>query len=302
MSPSTSFAVRFLALSLAASVMLAARPVEACSMCTCGDPTYTLVGSQIFLPKALRIGVDFDRYSKDQVSEEDASLREAQTEYRTTFSVGYSVHRRLTLLARMPIANRTIEMDGVSESLRGVSDPELLGHLRLGAISAGSWFAFSAAVRPGWGENDGMEGGERLEEHLQPGTGATSYMVGGSFSRLMGPGSLFGSVSGRFNGRNKHGYHYGDAFFANVAYERPLVGSLNGIVEANFRDAGYDEEQPGEIDPNSGGSMLYISPRLLVRLGRGTFFRLGVQIPIAKGLHGDQDEKLNVLSGFTFQF
>lgn len=48
--------------------------------------------------------------------------------------------------------------------------------------------------------------------------------------------------------------------------------------------------------------MLYLSPRLLLRLGRGTFFRLGVQIPIVESLHGDQDEKLNVLSGLTFQF
>jgi len=302
MSPSTRFVVRFVTVSLVASALFAARSVEACSLCHCGDPTYTLVGSQIFLPKALRFGLDFDRYEKDQVSEEDPSLREAETEYRTTFSIGYSIHRWLTLLARVPIANRTIETGGESQSQRGFSDPELLAHVRLGAMSAGSWFALSAGVRPGWGENNSAEDGERLEEHLQPGSGATSYSVGGSFSRLVGPGSLFGSVGGRFNGRNEAGYQYGDVFLANLAYERPVAGPVNAIVEANFRDAGYDEEQPGENDPNTGGSVLYLSPRLLVRLGRGTFFRLGVQLPIAKALHGDQDEKVNVLSGLTFQF
>lgn len=221
---STSIVARFLAASTLASAMLAARPAEACSMCHCGDPTYTLVGSQIFLPKTLRLGLDFDRYSKDQVSEEDASLREAETEYRTTFSLSYSLRRRLTVVARLPIANRSIETGGTTQSLRGFSDPELLGHLRLGAMSAGSWFALSAGVRPGWGENDRTEDGQRVEEHLQPGIGATSYAVGGSFSRLMGPGSLFGSVGGRFNGRNQHGYQYGDVFLANLAYERPLAG------------------------------------------------------------------------------
>ena len=302
MSPSTSLVVRFVAASLAASAAFAARPVEACSLCHCGDPTYTLVGSQIFLPKALRLGLDFDRYEKDQVSEADASLREAETEFRTTFSVGYSVRRRFTLLARLPVVDRTIETGGESESQRGFSDPELLAHVRLGAMSAGSWFALSAGARPGWGENDRTENGERVEEHLQPGSGATSYSVGGTFSRLIGPGSLFGSVGGRFNGRNEFGYQYGDVFLANVAYERPVAGPVNAILEANFRNAGYDEEQPGEIDLNTGGSMLYLSPRLLVRLGHGAFFRLGVQIPIVKGLHGDQDEKVNVLSGLTFQF
>lgn len=294
--------VRLFVAALVASAALASSPAEACSLCHCGDPTYTLVGSQIFEPKALRVGLDFDRYAKDQVSEADPALREVETEYRTTLSLSYSLRRRLTLLARVPIANRSLETGGESQSLRGFSDPELFGHLRLGAMSAGSWFAFSAGVRPGWGENDRTRDGQRAEEHLQPGTGAGSYLLGASFSRLTGPGSLFGSVSGRFNGRNATGYHYGDVFLANLAYERPLVGPLNGIVEANFRDTGYDEEQPGEIDLNTGGSMLYVSPRLLVRMGRGTFFRLGVQIPIVKRLHGDQDEKLNVLSGLTIQF
>jgi hypothetical protein len=60
----------------------------------------------------------------------------------------------------------------------------------------------------------------------------------------------------------------------------------------------------GEQDPNTGGTVLYLSPRILVRLDKsqGLYFRLGVQIPVVENLFGDQDEKVNILTGLTFRF
>ena len=48
--------------------------------------------------------------------------------------------------------------------------------------------------------------------------------------------------------------------------------------------------------------MLYVSPRLLVKLDWTLFLRLGVQIPVVKDLFGDQDEKVNFLTGLTVRF
>ena len=63
-----------------------------------------------------------------------------------------------------------------------------------------------------------------------------------------------------------------------------------------------DEPLVGDKDPNTGGSVLYVSPRLLVKLDRTLFLRLGVQIPVVKNLFGDQDEKVNFLTGLTVRF
>jgi hypothetical protein len=286
-------------LAAVAVFALPAVPAAACSLCHCGDPTYALVGSQIFVPQSLRLGLDVDRYAKDQISTEDPSLREEEVEKRLTLSAAYSLHRRLTLVARLPFTDRTITTGAESQSLSGFSDPELIAHYRVLPFTPGSWFSLTAGVRTGWGQNDRQFGGERAEEHLQPGTGAFGMNAGVSFSRLALDGSIFGSVNAQLNGRNRSGYHYGNGVLANLAYEHAFNKRLNGVLELNFRNVARDEQTMGEKDPNTGGSVLYVSPRLLVRLGRDLYLRFGVQLPVAKGLHGDQDEKVNVQAGFT---
>ncbi len=285
------------------ALALAPRASEACSMCRCGDPTFSLIGSQIFVPKTWHLGLDAGRYAKDQVAEDEPGTREKEVEDRLVLSVSRTFGSRLTLVAQLPFAHRTITTSSEEGTLSGLSDPELLAHYRLFSPGAGSWVSLSVGLRPGWGQNDRRREGVRAEEHLQPGTGAVGLEPGASFSRVVGgEGSVFGSVAGRFNGRNDAGYRYGSAVLANVGYERKLGPRLNAVLEANFRRAGRDEPTVGDEDPNTGGSVLYVAPRLLVKLERTVFLRLGVQVPVVKHLFGDQDEKVNVLTGLTVRF
>lgn len=313
----TKFALSRALVGASLVVSLAAAPrAAACSLCRCGDPAFTLVGSQIFSPVRWRFGFDTERFSKDQVAEPhhdehhegeiDAARREEEVERRYTLSATYSAGRRLTLVARVPFAQRTITVGGESERLSGLSDPELLVHYRVAhSARPGSWLALTAGVRSRWGANDKPLGGERAEEHLQPGSGAAGATAGAAFATLLGAEtSLFGSLNGRINGRNDAGYRYGGAVLANLALERRLVGRVNGIVELNYRWAARDEVVAGERDENSGGSVLYVSPRVLLQLDprQNLWLRLGAQIPVAKGLYGDQDEKVNLLAGLTVRF
>lgn len=285
------------------ALAMAPRASEACSMCRCGDPTFSLIGSQLFVPKTWHVGLDTGRYTKDQVAESDPGTREREVENRLTLSASRTFGSRLTVVAQMPFAHRTITTASEEGTLSGLSDPELLAHYRMYSTGPGSWISLSLGLRPGWGQNDRQLDGQRAEEHLQPGTGAAGVEPGLSFSRVVGDaGSVFGSVGGRFNGRNDAGYHYGNAAIANMGYERKLGQRLNGILEANFRSAARDEPLVGDKDPNTGGSVLYVSPRLLVKLDRTLFLRLGVQIPVVKNLFGDQDEKVNFLTGLTVRF
>jgi hypothetical protein len=288
-------------------------------MCRCGDPTYSMVGSQVFMPKRLRLGFDIERFSKDQAAAHEHGVepehdhagdlpagREEQVEERYTLSAGYTVGKRLTLLARLPFTRRTLSTGDETERLSGLGDPELLAHWRLvGAARPGSWLALSAGVSTGWGQNDKRVHGERAEEHLQPGIGAAGASAQLAFSRWLTNGvELFGSAGGRVTGRNDFGYRYGSVFLANLAAERRLSARLNGVVELNFRSAARDEAGPAEPDENSGGSVLYVSPRLLFKLDerQNLWLRLGAQVPVVEDLYGDQDEKVNLSAGLTLRF
>jgi hypothetical protein len=291
--------------ALVLMTLLAPRASQACSMCRCGDPTFALTGTQVFSAQAWHVGLDFGRFAKDQVSLEDPLTREEEVEDRVTLTVSRNFAGRLTLVARLPFANREITTVDEQNSMSGLSDPELQAHYRLYSPGPGSGVAVSLGLRPGWGKNDGQLDGERAEEHLQPGTGSAGAEVGLSAWRTVGAndeGWLFSSAGGRFNGRNDAGYHYGDAVLANLGYERKLGGRVNAVLEANFRYAAKDEPVMGEEDPNTGGSVLYLSPRVVVKLDPRVSFRVGAQLPVLKDLYGDQDEKVNILTGLTFRF
>ncbi len=107
----------------------------------------------------------------------------------------------------------------------------------------------------------------------------------------------------RGTGRNDFGYRYGNLTTASLAYERKLSEVFDGVLELDFRHAKRDQvNAAGEIDPNTGGSVLYVSPRLLVNVGRGIVVRLAVLIPAAEHLYGVQDEKVTYNAGLTFLF
>jgi len=291
--------------SIVVASALAARAAAPCSLCQCGDPAFAFMGSQLFVPRTWHLGLSADRYAKDQVAEDDPGTREKEVENRLTLSASRTFGDRLTLVARLPFAERTITTSSEQQSLSGLADPELFAHYRLSAPGPGTWVSASLGLRPGWGRHDGQIDGLRAEQHLQPGTGAMGIEPGLSFSHMVGdahPGTVFGSAFGRFNGRNDAGYHYGNAVLANLGYERRFGARLDAVLEANFRHAAKDERTPGEKDPNTGGSMLYLAPRVVVKLDRTLFLRLGVQVPVVKGLYGDQDEKVNVFTGLTVRF
>src|SRR4030095_11547553 len=99
-------------------------------------------------------------------------------------------------------------------------------------------------------------------------------------------------------------YRYGDVVLANLALDvspshfldAPLFQLLTPGVELNFRYADKDRCQGSYYD-DSGGSILYLTPSLRLRLPwwtghRAPFLRLAVQVPLTNAwLNGFQDEE-----------
>jgi hypothetical protein len=75
------------------------------------------------------------------------------------------------------------------------------------------------------------------------------------------------------------------------------------VVELNFRYAKKDRlEADGQLGENTGGTVLCLTPRLLVDVGHGVVLRAAAQIPIARDLNGVQKERAVLNAGVSFLF
>ncbi len=79
----------------------------------------------------------------------------------------------------------------------------------------------------------------------------------------------------------------------NLAYERKVSSRWDSAVEINYRNADRDNiDSANTLDPDTGGSVFYLTPRLLFDAGSGWVLRASAQVPVSEsGLHGVQDEK-----------
>jgi hypothetical protein len=300
-----------LALVALATILAPAR-ASACSICRCGDPTFNALGTSVYSDGQFHLALDWERFSKTQLTEDGGTDSEIENRYTATLS--YSFGERFLLVARVPFSHRdlttTLGEDVEKVSTDGLGDPEIYGLVRLwssdfsGGLGRRTWISAVFGVKTPWGRNDIVQDGLRVDEHAQSGTGSTDFYGGLSgFYLFDADSALFASAQYRGTGRNDFGYKYGNIAMVNTAYERKLSAVFDGVVELNFRHAGRDQVGfDGALDPNTGGSILYVTPRVLVNVGKGIVVRLSVQVPVLQRLYGVQDEKVNLNAGLTFLF
>ena len=140
----------------------------------------------------------------------------------------------------------------------GLADPEIYAQARLwsslfeGDVGVRTSVYAVFGVKTPWGENNAKEGGVRLDEHVQPGTGSTDWFGGLSGSYQINPSSaVFASAQYRHTGTNDYDYRYGRIVLVNLAYEHKLTARLDGVVEVNYRHAGKDR-----IDDRAGSTQI----------------------------------------------
>jgi hypothetical protein len=290
------------------------RPAAACSICRCGDPTFNALGSDSYHATGFRAAFDWERFDKQQGS--PAEEAEGVVENRFTALLSYGFNDTVAVAARVPFSHRhldAIEAGTLTDTTTtdGLSDPEVYAQVRLwssqfgGGLGRRSSISAVGGVKTAWGQNDKRNAdGERLDEHAQPGTGSTDLFGGVSWLYLFNKDSaLFVSAQYRHPGENDFGYRYGRTILGNVAYEHKLGSRVDGVVELNGRHAKRDTvDAEGTIDGDTGGTLIYVTPRLLVSLSKGVVLRAAVQIPIVKDLYGTQEENVVANVGITYLF
>jgi hypothetical protein len=298
------------------SGMLFALPparTQACSICRCGDATFNALGKDGYHAEGARLALDWERFDKDEG--DPAEEAESQVENRFTALASYGFSDRLTLFARVPYSVRKLTAlsagaDSEETKTHGFSDPEVYGQIQLwaspfsGGMGRRSSATLNAGVKLPWGRNHVENDGARADEHAQPGTGSTDVFGSLAVLHLIDKDSaIFASAGYRHTGTNDFGYRYGRSFLANVAYEHKLGPTFDGVVELNFRHAGQDRlDADGTPGDDTGGSLLYVTPRLLARLQDGLVLRAAAQIPVARSLNGVQKERTVVNVGVTYLF
>ncbi|MEO6327061.1 MAG: hypothetical protein ABIQ65_20750 [Thermoanaerobaculia bacterium] len=320
------------AVAIAAMLLISlssSSPVRACSICRCGDPTFNALGTDVYTAGRFRLALDWDRFDKENgVASSGGSIRsrrildsslaggDRELENRFTATLSYSFGENVNAVVRLPWSLRRLTStdpdlgQSVTTRTNDLSDPEIYALIRVWSaefspgLGRRSWLSLIGGVRTSWGRNSLSEGGTRLDEHAQAGTCATDIFAGISAVYLLDPSSsLFSSAQYRRTGTNDFGYRYGNVSLANVAYERKLGTVVDGVVELNYRHAQQDQvDEDGSTDTNTGGDILYLTPRVILNFGGGLLGRISVQVPLLRSLYGDQTERLVVNAGLTILF
>jgi len=269
---------------------------HACSQCMCGTPfPADALGGVV--PMQLRYGFEERYLSKANALDEEPGT-EREREHRISGFILWRATDRLALLGRLPYNVKRIEArplagEASAQTAKGVGDAELSGLVGLAHTNGGHPTVFGLVLgvtAPTGSNNMRNEVGERLDAHLQSGTGAWSETAGLNVAVAFGGGIVDASLLGRANGTNSHDYHYGNVMLFNAGYTSPVQHGVRLLAQINGRSAKRDRLEDGTIGENTGGTVVYLSPGARWQTGLGLDIEGAVQIPVVERLFGEQDE------------
>jgi hypothetical protein len=303
-----------------AVALLAQSSAFACSVCRCGDQSFFLNSARLLASGRFLLAVEHFNTRKSAALHHHEELLdlnlaklssplgirhgdelESQVQNALQLTLKYGLSDRIMLMASLPYTFNRISAEGSAGTTDGFGDPELMAMAHLLSFADNAWALQAVAgARVPLGASDQTDAaGARLDQHLQTGSGAWAGIFGVQLMHAAGSVPLFFSASYQANGTNGDEFAYGDVLRFNAATQKALFNPVDVIAEVNGRTADYDAAG-GETDPNSGGTVVYFSPGLRLRLGGALSLRGQVQIPIVENLHGEQNEKVNVRTGLVW--
>ena len=295
----------------------------ACSICKCGDHSFFINSARLLPSGRMILSFEHLNLSKSSAhvdpegghgdehgllkaagprSIQHASGTATQVQNTVQASLFYGLSNRFMVTATVPYVFNQMTFVGETEKADGFGDPEVtalvsvlpntMGRINLQAV---------AGARMPLGKSElTNDHGDLLDPHIQAGSGAWAGSFGLQAMLANGSLPLFASAGYQVNGTNDQNFAYGDVWRYNFAAQKTLGKLFDLIGEINGRYAQYDQES-GENDPNSGGSVVYVSPGLRLRMFSALSLRAQVQIPVIEELHGVQDEDVNFRTGLIWE-
>jgi hypothetical protein len=200
-----AFRARIILGSIAAlAFALTALRAEPARSVAAGDPTFNALGKDVTSEPGFRFRVRHRPVLEDAGAARGAGLDSRRSLHggrRRTRSAAARCSSRACRSRKRTLDERVGDEIEHSEG-SGLGDPELSAQIRLwsspldGDLGRRLSFSATVGVKTSWGENDIEKDGERLDEHVQPGTGSTDPFFGVSGYYLLNTkSSLFASVT-----------------------------------------------------------------------------------------------------------
>lgn len=238
-------------------------------------------------PVVFRPGVDFEsgRFVPAAHQEWGASARAMQVD------VGYGLTSRLSLLASVPLARRSVRHHtaysgyhdhgagpptGGVLTLGGLGDIQLTARYRLGM----AWTA-GGAVRLASGSNTRLDEQGRIADPMeQPGTGSPGLLASVQYATSL-PLGFSGAAAASYQRSfaNRLGYRMGDETGVTLRTSRRITSRLTATALVKGWH-GARNEYRGQASLSTGGLAVYVAPGLHFSAGRGAAFFASVQLPV----------------------
>jgi hypothetical protein len=302
-------------------------PSRACSICQAGDPLFSASGSTALESGRWSAYLEFQAWEKDSgllpeaPGEDPEPGREVNDGRQLSLHLAVAPIDRVTLTLMLPWRwnkiseqpsgepHSTLRLDGFGDAMLNLG----LVLWRDRDVLPTTWIEARGFVKAPTGASKQRTDGV-VDPHLQVGTGSWDFGAGLAGAHRMEWGSLYASALYRENLEGSLHYRYGDVVLANLALDSPLshwldaplFGLLTPGVELNFRYAEKDRFRGSSYD-SSGGSLLYATPSMRVRLPFASrlapSLRLAVQIPLTdEWLYGRQNEKAVWSAGLGVEY
>jgi len=270
----------------------------ACSTCTVGDPTLSLMGTEKSFEGRLRFSADY--LSRIEKMGLEHFNQTKLTEQRLTLGLGYAWDEKLNLSMRLPLVRKQLQFVNLAEQTHsGIGDLDISAKLTISSDEQHSH-------RHLWG----IIGGSRLPTAQkinnldidgQSGTGAFVPNIGAWYGFYQYPYFLYASGV----------YHYAFEGFDNFKAGEAIVSTLAGQVAFNHSLAfqlaletrwSKQNKTDNQTDPDSGGTLGFLSPKLIYSITPDILLNVGVQIPVIKKLKGNHQEDTTLQFGVVYDF
>jgi hypothetical protein len=276
----------------------------ACAACACGDPTLTVAGTEKPFAGRLRISLELqhrsDRVGIDRVDRVELS------EQRLELGLAYAPIESLVLSLRAPLIHRTITEVNLAEDRRTrLGDTEFRAQLHLiprTGLTQKHVFAIHAGLELPTGSVERDDRGELYRAEIQPGSGSFDPLAGASYALFLRPISLYASSTLFVPTRGHEGLRGGLSLRSSVAGQYDLSDSWALRLSIDTRAEAASTFEDGDVEPDTGGFIAYLSPELVASPVMDLIVRVVVRVPAINALTGDHREGLMAVLGAAYDF
>ena len=190
----------------------------------------------------------------------------------------------------------------------GLTDLWLSGKYRFYRGPIGQFAVFGGVKFPTGRDDVTNSEGERVEPSATAGSGSYDGMLGVAYSRFLSSRVTL-DTSFQYTLRTEaNNFRLGDRIDGGVALAYRFTKDIekfpqvSAFAEANVRHL-VKSEDDGERDPNTGGTVLFLTPGVRVGFTKNLSFTVSAPLPVMQDLNGTQlKTSYKVNGGLTLSF